>query len=156
MSPLTFLFKDRIVPVAIGFLFPALFACHACFAEDGNRANGGVSPCPSSPNCVSSRTEKASQRVDPIRFHGDPATAWSLLRKEVAAMKRARIVEEKTGYLHAEFRSALFGFVDDVELRLDVEAQWIDVRSASRTGYFDFGVNRRRVEEIRKRFARLP
>jgi uncharacterized protein (DUF1499 family) len=56
------------------------------------------------------------------------------------------------GYLHAEFRSALFGFVDDVEFRMDETAGRIDVRSASRTGYFDFGVNRRRVEEIRARF----
>jgi uncharacterized protein (DUF1499 family) len=71
-------------------------------------------------------------------------------------MKGARIAEEKAGYLRAEFRSSLFGFVDDLELLLDKAAKRIDVRSASRTGYFDFGVNRRRVEEIRKRFAREP
>lgn len=71
-------------------------------------------------------------------------------------MKGARIAEEKAGYLRAEYRSALFGFVDDVELLLDEAAKRIDVRSASRTGYFDFGVNRRRVEEIRDRFAREP
>jgi len=71
-------------------------------------------------------------------------------------MRGARITEEKAGYLHAEFRSALFGFVDHVELRLDEAANRIDVRSASRTGYYDFGVNRRRVEEIRERFAREP
>lgn len=105
-------------------------------------------------NCVSSRAEKASRRVDPILFRGDPASAWSRLRLVVASMKGARVTKEKAGYLHAEFRSTWFGFVDDVELWLDEEAQRIDVRSASRTGYFDFGVNRRRVEEIRKRFAR--
>ncbi len=71
-------------------------------------------------------------------------------------MKGSRITEEKPGYLHAEFRSALFGFVDDVEFRMDEAHGRIDVRSASRTGYYDFGVNRRRVEEIRKRFARGP
>jgi len=69
-------------------------------------------------------------------------------------MKGARIAEEETGYLHEEFRSALFGFVDDVEFRMDEPAGRIDVRSASRTGYYDFGVNRRRVEEIRARFSR--
>jgi uncharacterized protein (DUF1499 family) len=107
-------------------------------------------------NCVSSRAEKPSQRVNPILFQGDPASAWSRLRSVVASMKGARIAEEKEGYLHAEFRSAWFGFVDDMELRLTEAAERIDVRSASRSGYCDFGVNRRRVEEIRKRFAREP
>lgn len=140
----------------IGLLLPVLFASNTCFAEDGNRKHGILFPCPSSPNCVSSQAEKASRRVDPILFHGDPASAWSRLRKVVAAMRGARITEEKAGYLRAEFCSALFGFVDDLELLLDKTAKKIDVRSASRTGYFDFGVNRRRVEEIRKRFAREP
>jgi len=71
-------------------------------------------------------------------------------------MKGARIMDEKVGYLHAEFRSPLFGFVDGVEFRMDEAPGRIDVRSASRTGYFDFGVNRRRVEEIRARFSREP
>jgi uncharacterized protein (DUF1499 family) len=92
--------------------------------------------------------------VDPILFSGDSASAWSRLRKVIAAMKGARITEEKVGALHAEFRSALFGFVDDVEFRMDEDAGRIDVRSASRTGYFDFGVNRRRVGEILEQFAR--
>lgn len=156
MSPLTFLIQDTVVTAVIGLLLPVLFACNTCFAEDGNRKHGVLPPCPSTPNCVSSRAEKASQRVDPILFHGDPASAWSRLRKAVAAMRGARITEEKAGYLHAEFRSALFGFVDHVELGLDEAANRIDVRSASRTGYYDFGVNRRRVEEIRERFAREP
>jgi len=72
----------------------------------------------------------------------------------IAEMKEARIAEEEMGYLHAEFRSALFGFVDDVEFRMDEVSGRIDIRSASRTGYYDFGVNRRRVEEIRARFSR--
>jgi uncharacterized protein (DUF1499 family) len=83
-------------------------------------------------------------------------TCGSRLRKVIAEMKGTRIAEEELGYLHAEFRSALFGFVDDVEFRMDETAGRIDVRSASRTGWFDFGVNRRRVEEIRARFSREP
>lgn len=156
MSPSALLFKDLAVPAMFGFLLPFLFACNTCLAEDGKRGNGIFPPCPSTPNCVSSRAEKASQRVDPILFHGDPASAWSRLRKVVSSMKGAFIAEEKAGYLRAEFRTALFGFVDDLELLLDEAAKRIDVRSASRTGYFDFGVNRGRVEEIRDRFAREP
>jgi uncharacterized protein (DUF1499 family) len=156
MGPLTLLFKDSIVTAAIGIFLSALFACNTCLSEDGKRENGIFRPCPPTPNCVSSRAEKARQRVDPIVFRGDPAAAWSRLRLVVASMKGARITKEKAGYLHAEFRSALFGFVDDVELKLTEAAERIDVRSASRTGYYDFGVNRRRVEEIRERFARKP
>jgi uncharacterized protein (DUF1499 family) len=74
----------------------------------------------------------------------------------IEGMKGSRIAEEIDGYLHVEYRSAAFGFVDDVEFLLDAAGSRIEVRSASRTGYYDFGTNRRRVEEIRSRFAREP
>jgi len=88
-----------------------------------------LSPCPNSPNCVSSLSENKSHQV-----------------------KRSEIVTAENNYLHATFKSFLFRFVDDVEFSFDDEKKTIDVRSASRTGYSDFGQNRRRVEEIRKRF----
>ena len=148
------LFKDAVRKAAIGFLLPALFACNHTSAEQGTGGSGNLAPCPDTPNCVSSQAKNARHRIDPILFPGDSASAWSRLRKVIAEMKGARITEEATEYLHAEFRSAWFGFVDDVEFRMDEAAGKIDVRSASRTGYSDFGVNRRRVEEIRARFAR--
>lgn len=154
MGPFASLFKGAVRTAAFGFLLPVLFACGHSSVEQGTGGNGNLAPCPDTPNCVSSQAKNADQRVDPILFSGDPASAWSRLRKVIAAMKGARITEEKVGSLHAEFRSALFGFVDDVEFRMDEDAGRIDVRSASRTGYFDFGVNRRRVEEILEKFAR--
>ena len=153
MSPIASLIKDVARVVATGFLLPVLFACNDSSAGLGTGGNGILAPCPSSPNCVSSRDPDPTRRVDPILFTRDSAAAWSRLRKLIAEMKEARIAEDEMGYLHAEFRSALFGFVDDVEFRMN-EAGRIDVRSAARTGYFDFGVNRRRVEEIRARFTR--
>ena len=78
-----------------------------------------------------------------------------LLIEAVSGMKRARIVAAEERYIHAEFTSALFRFVDDVEFLLDSETKTIHVRSASRVGYSDLGVNRRRVEEIRSRFDTL-
>ena len=156
MSPVASLIKEAVRAAAIGFLLPVLFGCNDSSAEQGTGGKGILAPCPSSPNCVSSRDPDPARRVDPILLTGDPSSGWSRLRKVIAEMKGARIAEEETGYLHAEFRSALFGFVDDVEFRLDEAAGRIDVRSASRTGYFDFGVNRRRVEEIRARFSREP
>ena len=150
------LFKDAVRKAAIGFLLPALFACNHTSAEQGTGGSGNLAPCPDTPNCVSSQAKNASQRVDPILFPRDSASAWSRLREVIASMKGARITEEKVGSLQAEFRSALFGFVDDVEFRMAEDAGRIDVRSASRTGYFDFGVNRRRVEKIRERFVQEP
>ena len=66
--------------------------------------------------------------------------------------KGTRVVSIEKNYIHAEFVSSLFRFVDDVEFYLNDAAKVIHVKSASRTGYFDFGVNRRRVELIRKKF----
>jgi uncharacterized protein (DUF1499 family) len=67
-------------------------------------------------------------------------------------MDRACIVQSTDDYVHVEFRSAVFGFVDDVEFYFSPPGT-IQVRSAARTGYFDFGVNRERVETLRVRFA---
>jgi uncharacterized protein (DUF1499 family) len=75
--------------------------------------------------------------------------AWRAAREAVAALPRTRIVAESEGYLHAECRSALFRFVDDLELHLRADAGRIAVRSASRVGRSDLGVNRRRVEDLR-------
>jgi len=70
-------------------------------------------------------------------------------------MKRAKVVAATPTYLHVEFRSALFRFVDDLEFVLEESARLIHFRSASRTGYYDFGVNRRRMKEISDRYLRL-
>jgi uncharacterized protein (DUF1499 family) len=66
--------------------------------------------------------------------------------------KRSTLVLTNPTYLHVEFRSALFRFVDDVELLFDDKERQIHFRSASRTGYYDFGVNRRRMNEISKKY----
>jgi uncharacterized protein (DUF1499 family) len=62
------------------------------------------------------------------------------------------VVKVEEDYIHAEFVSSVFRFVDDVEFSFDKTKKLIQVRSASRTGYSDLGVNRRRIEEIRKQF----
>lgn len=112
--------------------------------------DGRLAACPASPNCVSSDADDASQQVDPFRVKGPPEDAWAAVREAVAALPRTRIVEESGDYLHAECRSALLGFVDDLELHLRVDDGTLAVRSASRLGYSDLGVNRRRVEELRE------
>ena len=120
-------------------------------AENLDTANGRLARCPSSPNCVCSDSERGRHSVEPLRFRGDPQAAWEAVQRVTLAMPRTRIVQREPGYLRAECRSALMGFVDDLELELRASEQLIAVRSASRLGWSDMGVNRRRVEELRRR-----
>lgn len=115
-------------------------------------SDGQLAPCPDSPNCVSSQADAVNQRVEPLRYAGKPAAARARLLETLNGMERAQLVQADEHYLHAEFRSAVLGFVDDVEFLFSLPGV-IQVRSASRTGYYDFGVNRERVEAIRARFA---
>jgi uncharacterized protein (DUF1499 family) len=115
-----------------------------------------LASCPPSPNCVSSQADDPEHHTAPFRFTGDPAQAWKRLEAALAHEPRLTIVEDTGSYLHAEARSLVFRFVDDVEFVLDPGAGVIQVRSASRVGYGDFGVNRRRVERIRKTFEAQP
>ena len=114
---------------------------------------GAFAPCPDKPNCVSSLAPDADHHVEPVALAGDPAEAWAALRAAVAAMPRTKIVDEGPGYLHAECTSRIFRFVDDLELRQRESGDRADVRSASRVGYGDMGVNRDRVESLRAALA---
>lgn len=113
---------------------------------------GRLAPCPGSPNCVSSEAAVAEQRVAPLRYDGAAARARARLLEVLDGMDRARIVQSTDDYVHIEFRSAVFGFVDDVEFYFSPPGT-IQVRSAARIGYYDFGVNRERIETISARFA---
>jgi uncharacterized protein (DUF1499 family) len=115
--------------------------------------NGRFKPPPSSPNAVSSQAQDASHAIAPLSYNGLPAAAMDALIDVVKSTPRARIVSRTNDYLYAEYESALMGFVDDVEFWLDPNTKVIHVRSASRLGYSDFGVNRARIEDIRRRFS---
>jgi len=111
--------------------------------------DGKLAPCPATPNCVSSQSIDREHGIEPLRYTGSARQAMDRLKKVISGMKRARIVAEDGVYLHVEFTSALFRFVDDVEFFAEERAAAIHVRSASRVGSSDLGVNRKRVEEIR-------
>jgi uncharacterized protein (DUF1499 family) len=115
-----------------------------------------LSPCPASPNCVSSQATDAEHSTEPLRYTGDSTLAWERLKSALGSESRLSIVEDTGSYLHAEARSLIFRFVDDIEFVLDPESGVIQVRSASRVGYSDFGVNRRRVERVREVFSSQP
>lgn len=109
-------------------------------------------PCPQTPNCVSSQSPDSAHRVEPLRYESSGEEAWRRLRHVVLSLPRSRIVEDRVGYMRVELRSVVLQFVDDVELILDDANKTIHIRSASRTGYWDIGVNGRRVKWIRSRF----
>jgi uncharacterized protein (DUF1499 family) len=114
-----------------------------------------LAPPKRTPNCVSSQadTADATHYIEPLRFSGPPVPAWAALKVVVQGMERAAIVREEPAYLYAEFTSRLMGYVDDVEFVLDAQAGLIHVRSASRLGRSDFGVNRQRIETVRARLS---
>lgn len=133
---------------AVSALVLFLAAC-----SSGGKAAGMVSsklsPCPATPNCVCSEAGEARSPIAPLTYSGPPEAAWAAA-KEAVRRAGGTIEREEGDYLSATFRSLVFRFVDDLELRLDRAAGVIHVRSAARTGSYDFGVNRRRVEKLRE------
>ena len=114
---------------------------------------GRLKPAPKSPNAVSSQADDVQHKIAPLSYQTLQAQAIEALAKIIEATPRTRIITRSVDYLYAEYESALFGFVDDVEFYFEPGAKRVQVRSASRVGYSDFGVNRARVEDIRRRLA---
>lgn len=104
--------------------------------------DGKLALCSSKPNCVSS--EEGAPKA--ARISAFTSANWDDLKAAILA-HGGKITKDDNGYLSAEFSSSLFKFVDDVELRLDGEQ--LHVRSSSRVGYSDRGVNRARIEALR-------
>ena len=121
--------------------------------------DGKLPLCPKSPNCVCSFDEDKKHAIEPIRFQGNPEEAFSLLQEEIKKLPRVKkipLVKEVSAeeaaeakYLHYEFTSLIFRYVDDVEFLLEPEENLIHVRSASRAGHSDLNANRERIEKIR-------
>lgn len=116
--------------------------------------NGRLKPvAETSRNSVSSQASHAAAKVDPLHYAGDGPAAFTLLKSVVAGMAGATLVRHESNYFHAEFTTLWLKFTDDVEFYLDENRGVIEVRSASRIGTGDFGVNRARVEAIRRAFS---
>ncbi|HWP00681.1 MAG TPA: DUF1499 domain-containing protein [Methylococcus sp.] len=135
-----------------GWMGGVLFLLGWVLMAEG-RAQARIGDCPSSPNCVSSRASDASHRIAPFRFRGPVAEVRDALIAVLEA-EGMRVVQREQDYLRAEAVSRVFRFVDDVEFEILPEEGSIQVRSASRVGYWDFGVNRRRIERIRDALRR--
>ncbi|MFA5180915.1 MAG: DUF1499 domain-containing protein [Syntrophales bacterium] len=140
-----------------GLAFFSLFflcACTGIRQADPGAQNGRLSPCPDRPNCVSSQSADPRHAIRPLSYQGTRADASERLLKLLRSMPRVQVVTATPDYIHAEFTSRIFRFVDDVEFVFAGDDNNIQIRSASRLGYSDFGVNRKRVETIREAFEK--
>jgi uncharacterized protein (DUF1499 family) len=131
-----------------------LFSCAGSRPKNLGVFDSHLAPCPASPNCVGSEAADAAHAVLPFNLAVPSQEGWEAVRLSLSERPRTTIVTQTDHYLHAECRSALFGFVDDLELHMRDEASTIEVRSASRLGYSDMGVNRRRVERLRSQLIK--
>lgn len=114
-----------------------------------------LTPCPTTPNCVNSQSQEPEHKIEPFTYNSSSQKAMADLKEVIQSFKRAKIITENKNYLYAEFTIPIVGFVDDVEFYLDERAKLIHVRSASRLGESDLGVNRRRIETIRNKLNKL-
>lgn len=135
-------------------LLPAvlLVGCQGARPANLGARDGRLLPCPSNPNCVSSQAPDEGHRVAPLAYSGSADDAMKRLRAVIRSLPRTAVITNTGAYLHMECTSALFRFVDDIEFLADDAAKVIHVRSASRLGTSDLGVNRKRVEDIRRRW----
>jgi len=150
------LLAGLLVPVLLVLLGGAGLGCVSATprAADLRGADGRLAPCPDSPNCVCSETPGDTEHaIARLSFRGPAPAAWAALLAVVAEWPRTHVVLQTTDYLHVEFTSLVFRFVDDVEFRLDAPASAIQVRAAPRVGDTAQGANRKRIEVLREAFA---
>ena len=112
--------------------------------------DGKLAPCPKSPNCVSTQVSDKKHIIKPLKYSSTLKEAKLKILDIIESLKRTKIINETEDYIHAEFRTRTFKFVDDVEFYFDDTEKIIHFRSASRVGWSDMGVNRKRMEKIRK------
>ena len=144
--------------IVLGLLLTAIlfFIALGVMSRSGNAPgliDGKLSACPDKPNCVCSEfADDNSHYVSPLALNQDTA--------EIAMSNLQALVSELGGeiqttdqfYLAASFKSALFGFVDDLEIRIDIDSDTIHLRSASRVGHGDLGANQKRIDQLKAKY----
>ena len=132
-----------------GLIFFILTGCSGSRPDNIGVANDKLGVCPNTPNCVSSESADKEHHIDPL------TGTMGQIKELISKMDRVEIVTENENYLYAEFTSAIMRYVDDVEFYAPPGANIIQVRSASRLGKSDLGVNRKRIEQIRTALSQL-
>jgi uncharacterized protein (DUF1499 family) len=134
----------------LSFLLSIMFLS-GCYPSVHINLSKEMAPCPDSPNCVSSLSDNPRHSIDPFSVYISGRESFILLNDIVKAMRGSESLWRSDLALAAIFTTRL-GFVDDVQFLLDEKARVIHVRSASRVGYWDLGVNRKRIEAIRREY----
>ena len=129
--------------------------CSAPRPDNLGLKNNLLLSCPKSPNCVLSQASDPKHQIHPIRFTISVEIVKERLNQVILSMVNTRIITQNKVYWHVEFTTRWLRFIDDVEFYFPESEALIHLRSASRSGYWDMGVNRKRVEEIRSRFEQL-
>jgi uncharacterized protein (DUF1499 family) len=145
----------RILPPLLCALL--LAGCAGVLPEPGATLGGPrttLPPCTQWPNCVSTEATDPMHAIPPLRLAVPPEAVWPALRTAIEALPETRIVVDSGGYLRAESRGNVLGFVDDLEVLLRPGSEALSVRSASRVGLNDLGSNARRVERLRDALLR--
>ena len=114
-------------------------------------SNQQLLSCPSTPNCVNSQSKDAEHSIQPLSYQKNGEEAIAEIKNIINEQERTKIISETDNYLYAQFTTHWMGFVDDVEFYVNGDKGIIDVRSASRLGESDLGVNRQRIEQIREK-----
>jgi uncharacterized protein (DUF1499 family) len=140
----------RLGALIIGSIL--FFSCAGRRPENIGIHNDQLTTCPGKPNCVSSQDKDENHWISVFHYQGDTAAAFTRLKKIITAWDGMTLVTQTDTYLHIECKSSIMGFVDDLEFYFS-QGNVVQVRSAARLGYSDFGVNRKRVEKIRNLFA---
>lgn len=122
--------------------------CSGRMPEKMGTRNGKLEPCPDAPNCVSTQSQDPNRAMTPLPFVGTRDQSRNRILETIRGMERSKIIDVTDFYIYAQYRTRFFRFVDDVEFLFDDTAQLVHFRSASRVGYYDFGLNRRRMIEI--------
>lgn len=141
-----------ILLVAFIVLFFSFGAISKTGAASG-LVGGMLSKCSNKPNCVcSEHKDDASHYINPIILPQNITFDAFPLLKSVIRDMGGKVQLKSDNYLAATFTSSLFKFVDDLEIRIDPTKNTIHIRSASRVGYSDMGVNKKRTELLKKLF----
>jgi len=146
-------FYILIIIIILSVVFIA-FSCISTKSSDLGIKDGRFKKCPSSPNCISTQSPKDDKEhyMDPIKYTGTKKEVMEKIIRVVKSMARTTIIKEEDNYLHVEYRTEKMKFVDDVEFYIDEENKLIHFRSASRIGYSDLGLNRKRMTEFKERY----
>ena len=135
-----------------GYLSAALFFWGCSPLPPRDLSTNPITDCTGGPHCVSTRTQDSDRKMMPVRFTGNIDEFQKIAVATIVSMPRSSIIRAEKNYIYAEFTSTLFRFVDDFEVYFDSQTGLVEMRSSSRIGYNDLGVNRNRVEKFRELF----